>query len=729
MISWRALLIGVGLAGSVAVGSVYAANDLSGELGIKDGEPVLLSADRIDRDNETGLVKASGNVELSQADRIVIADIITYSERENLVTASGNVTMLEPSGNVVFADYVELKDDLKDATIEAFKAKLTDGARIAAAGAERTNGNRTTMRKVVYSRCDLCPVDPERAPLWQLKAKEVVHDEVTHDIAYYDAWLEFFGVPTLYTPYFQHADPTVKRRSGFLTPIVGNSSTLGYTLTTPYYLVLEPWRDLTIEPTMTSLEGPVLGFQYRELTTLGGLEFSGSITRPETQDENFGTRFGDEIIRGHIVGNADFQLDPVWHTGFQLERSSDDTYLARYRVRGLSTRRTLVTRPFVEGLDERDYYGATAYYFQSLDEFDSESEVPVVLPLVDVNLVSEPNRDGSFYTFDANGMALFREEGARSRRLSVAGGWHLPYVTDSGNVFKLSASVRGDLYHVDDVSDPDDAAIVKDGLTGRFVPEASLEWRYPMMAHYDDYRITVEPIVQGILSPVGLNPDKIPNEDSQDLELTDTNLFSDNRFSGLDRVEEGPRLNYGVKLGIYGEGSERATALFGQTLRVKEDDSLVAGSGLNKFNSDYVGRLLISPGPYLDLAYRFRLDGDDLRPLRTEVDAIGGPNFLRLSLTYLKVEGRALAEDPTAFVTREEIIAAGILKLTDYWSIQAGTRRDLTDGGRTLSIDGALTYEDECFLASLRAGRRFTESRDVEAETSITFSLLLKGIS
>jgi LPS-assembly protein len=728
--AWRALLARLLVTGAVGASSAFGLDQAVAQTAEEEtGQPLVLIADRLERDDELGITTASGNVELAQAERIVIADVVTFNERDNVVTASGEVTILEPSGDVLFADYVELKDDLREGVIRAFRAKLTDGSRLAAASAERFGGNRTVMNRAVYSPCELCPTDRARAPLWQVKAKEVVHNQVSHDIAYYDAWLEFFGVPVAYTPYFEHADPTVKRRTGFLAPRYGNSTTLGYFLTTPYYVALAPWRDLTIEPTITTDEGPVLGLQYRELTTLGGFEFEGSITRPTTQDEDFGAQLGGDIIRGHLVGHGEFQLDPRWRTGFQLERASDETYLARYRVPKFASKRALLTRPYVEGFRDQSYFTARGYYFQSLDDFDSEAEVPLVLPLIDMNLVGERGRYGGFYTFDANGMALFRERGADSRRLSVQGGWHLPYISPGGEVYKLSATVRGDLYHVEDVVDPDDSRIVKDGITGRFVPELALEWRYPLMARSGTVRALIEPIVQAILSPTGLNPEKIPNEDSQDLEFDDTNVFASNRFTGLDRVEEGPRLNYGLKLGLYGANGGRTTALFGQTLRAKEDDALVAGSGLERNLSDYVGRILVSPGPYLDFAYRFRLDSETFSPHRNELDLVAGPEFLRLSLTYLRIEPSASDSNVETFNTREELLANAVLYVTPFWRLQAGTRQDLTDGGQTLSIDGSLTYEDECFLASVRALRRYTRSRDVEPDTSVVFSLMLKGVS
>jgi LPS-assembly protein len=693
------------------------------------GQPVVLIADRIERDDERGITTATGNVELAQGGRVIVADSITYNERDNTVFASGNVTMREPSGDVLFADYVEFRDDLREGVIREFRALLSDGAKIAANGARRTGGNRTVMSRVVYSPCELCPEDPERAPLWQIKAKEVVHDQVAHDIAYYDAWLEFFGMPLVYTPYFEHADPTVKRRTGLLSPTYGSTTALGYTLTTPYYIVLEPWRDLTISPTFTTNEGGILALEYRELTETGYYRFEGSVTRPETQDPQFGTTLGDEVIRGHIRGEGEFAIDDIWRAGFLLERASDGTYLARYNVPELSNRRTLVTRPYVEGFDDRDHARMTGFYFQGLDEDDVQSRIPFVMPLVDVNLVGEPGRYGSFFTFDANGMALNRRDGADSRRLSAIGGWHLPFISDTGEVYKLSATLRGDVYNVGNVVDPDDASIVEDGFAGRIVPEFSLEWRYPLIARSGTVRTLLEPIVQAIASPYGGNPESIPNEDSQDLEFDDTNLFSSNRFTGLDRIEVGPRVNYGFRLGFYGAGGGRTTVLIGQSYHVYEDDALTSQSGLDSNFSDYVGRILISPAPYLDLGYRFQLDAEDFSPRRTELDVAGGPDFLRLSLSYLQIEEQTSEQNVTTFESREEVLAGASLRLTPLWRLTASARRDLTDGGRWVNYGGALTYEDECFLASLGAARSFTQTRDVEEDTSVVFRVILKGVS
>lgn len=56
----------------------------------------------------------------------------------------------------------------------------------------------------------------------------------------------------------------------------------------------------------------------------------------------------------------------------------------------------------------------------------------------------------------------------------------------------------------------------------------------------------------GVVAPNSRNSDKIPNEDSSDLDFDDTNLFAEKRFVGFDMFEPGSRLNYGLKWSMYG---------------------------------------------------------------------------------------------------------------------------------------------------------------------------------
>ena len=139
--------------------------------------PVLITADRITHDENLGVVVASGNVQLSRDQQTVLADSVSYNMRTDVVTASGNVSIIDPSSHVVFANFAELTGDLREGFIRDVRILLSDRSRLAAATGYRAGGTRSILKSGVFSPCELCRVDPTRAPLWQLKAAEVEHDK------------------------------------------------------------------------------------------------------------------------------------------------------------------------------------------------------------------------------------------------------------------------------------------------------------------------------------------------------------------------------------------------------------------------------------------------------------------------------------------------------------------------------------------------------------------------
>ncbi|MCZ6720461.1 MAG: LPS assembly protein LptD, partial [Proteobacteria bacterium] len=655
-------------------------------------------------------------------------DRMTYNQRTGLVTASGNVSLLEPSGDVIFADRMQITEDLRDGVIESIRVLLADRSRFAANSARLSDGNKTVMSRAVYSPCDICPDDPEHPPLWQIKAFRVIHDKEDQTIEYEDAFLEVFGIPAFYTPYFTHPDPTVERRTGFLSPTYGSTTALGLTLQVPYYVTLQPHRDFTFAPIFTTKEGVVLAGEYREHTGNGQFEIEGSITRPDRRDEN-GDLIGGRDTRGHIEGTGRFKLDRVWDWGFDFKRATDDTYLRRYHI---SNEDTLTSELFVQGIDDRRFLSAETYSFQGLNADDDPDEEPLITPLVDYTYFSDTNPSYGQWRLAANALVLHRSESApsqASRRLSLEGGWRYSSIGSVGDVYSFSASLRGDLYSVEGVIDPNNPRRDPfDGVTGRVVPQAIFEWRYPLIARQGAYRQVIEPVIEAIVSPYGGNSEKIPNEDSQDFEFNDTNLFSSNRFTGLDRIEGGPRANYGIRWSLIGPDLGSVSALFGQSYRVKEDDTFRSGSGLEEKLSDFVGRVDFRPWDFLDVSYRFRLDRDDLSPRRNEVTAQVGPEFLRLRLDYVFLDAKEARAVESAFDAREEINGHATLKLTDEWKITGSYRRDLTPDGGTINGGVGLQYENECVILTVRANRSFTRDRDIEPETNVLFRIQLKHL-
>src|SRR3546814_7362420 len=79
------------------------------------------------------------------------------------------------------------------------------------------------------------------------------------------------------------------------------------------------------------------------------------------------------------------------------------------------------------------------------------------------------------------------------------------------------------------------------------------------------------------LAPSDVNPDRIPNEDSSNLEFDDFNLFETNRFPGYDRIEGGQRVTYGLRGAIYGLDGGKVEAFLGQSVRHGDDDDFADG--------------------------------------------------------------------------------------------------------------------------------------------------------
>lgn len=684
--------------------------------------PVLFKADRLRNEQNVGTVIATGNVEFSQGDRTLLADSVTYNRRTDVVTATGNISILEPTGEVIFADHVELTGDMRNGIIENIRVRLSDDARIAAAGGRRTGGNRTEFAKATYSPCKLCEKDPTRAPIWQVKAIEVVHDQVRKDIQYKDAYLEFYGIPVLYTPYLAHADPTVDRRSGFLVPSYGSDSDLGLILKTPYYFNIAPSMDATATPLFTTNEGVVAAGEFRHRLNRGEYKIAASGTQTGSDNAT------SNEFRGHLKSDFLYDINPTWRGGSNVYLATDDTYLRRY---GFGSEDTLQNRVFVEGFRKRNYASANAYYFQGQRSGDDASDTPVVLPMLDYNFVGEPGRFGGHWKLDANMLGLTRSENTSSYRASLKPQWEIPYTSPQGHLYRVFASVQTDAYLVNDVEEPDAPNNTLSGATGRIFPQIGMDWRLPMARTSGTITQVIEPIVSVVAAPSSQNFDRIPNEDSLRVEFDDTNLMSANRFAGLDRVEGGVRVSYGLHSGVFGLYGGSSSIFLGQSYRFTDDTDFGAGSGLEDDFSDIVGRVTLAPRRYFNANYRFRLDKDDLSANRNELTTTIGVPAFRINVNYLSVAQQD-AVDPTSsednFEDREEITIGLTSNVTQRWQAGINTQRDLETGGGSLRHGAFLVYEDDCFTFRVDYSRTFTRDRDIAPSDTLLFRFSLKTL-
>ncbi|HTS93125.1 MAG TPA: LPS assembly protein LptD [Stellaceae bacterium] len=701
-------------------------------------KPVLFVADEVQYDQELGIVVARGHVEISEEDQVLLADTVTYNQRTDTVTASGNVSLLQPTGDVLFGDFIELHDQMREGFIQNVRGLLSDHSRFAGNSARRSGGNRTEIRRGVYSPCDLCVDNPSAPPAWQIKAERIVHDKEAKLVEYHDAFLEVDGVPIFWSPYLSSPDPSVRRQSGLLAPTIGLSSTLGAHLGVPYYWVIDPSRDMTIEPIVTTRAGGGVAAEYRQRFSDGHMELRGSgayTNRPTGPTGEFLSPI--DAFRGNYAGQGEFDIDDTWRTLFDVNRASDQTYTRRFHFGSsvgfdsqtgtliTNSSSFLVSNATAEGFTDRSYAVVDSYLFQSLRAGTGDTTQPVVLPVGTYSWWSQPDGWGGRWSGGANALNIFQSNGTAIRRVSTGAGWTVPFDGAIGDRFTFSTSIRADAYDTDNIGTPTAALTPFTGVSGRIYPTAELEWRYPWVRRGNGYSQVIEPIVAAIVAPNGGNPAKIPNEDSTDFEFSDASLFIPNRFPGYDQVDPGQRVDYGLSGGFYGDNGGATRFLIGQSYRLQEHGPYPAGSGIPGRFSNVVGRVMVSPAPWLDFFYRFSLEPTDLTPERQEAGILAGPSSFRVNLSFIN-----LTKDPlvTENAARRQVSGTVITDLTRYWSLGIYGTQSVGSNSENLNAGIAATYHDECLAFTVTLSHSGTSDRDIKPGTSLLFTVTFKNL-
>jgi len=686
--------------------------------------PLLLKADELRHEEELGIVVAEGHVVASNGHQIVEADRLIYNKKLNMITATGDVFLYEEDGSVVKSNYVELSDNFKEVFLQKSYLVTPENEKIAANLVQKDDKN-TTYQQAVYSPCLVCQ---EKDPLWQIKAQKVFYDGEGENVRYEDALLEFKGVPVFYTPYFSHPGPKVKRRTGFLAPILGSQTKLGVIVGAPYYIDIAPNKDMTLIPVMTSSQGPVLGTEYRHRFKDATMTLRGSITRADSTEGTKGKEYRTKKKnQGHFFGQTDIDLSDQWHLDGQVFKSSSPSYLKRYPfLEGRHYWRDNYLESFIhtEGFYDRNYVGIHGYHFQNLRNDVSSRAVPDVIPMTSFSYYSPEMVQGSYFHVTGETLSIQRRLGTGLNRVTMMPAWVLPYTAQHGSIFELKGFVRTDYYDIHRYKTPGVGSEVNGGR-GRVIPGTSLTWRFPFASRYKQTRWIVEPIIKGVAKPHGVNSFKIPNEDSQDFEFDARNLFSDSRFIGHDVVDDGRHISYGVNVNAYGIYGANVRGFLGQAYDFSRAQQFPQESGIRQGPSDYLGRFKIIPNEYGSLEWRFRANNRTNELKRNLLTLIVGPEVFKVQVDYLYHDNVYFAK----FSGKREQVSWKISsKITKDWSVFVGARREFKNNPGPLESSIGALYEDECFKWIIEGMKTYYRDRDLVPATTIMLTFGFKNL-
>ena len=700
---------------------------LKGSEAAKRKEPALLIADDLTSDEQLGLVIARGSVELAQGGRTVRADTVAYNQKSRVIVASGHVKMFEANGDVTFTEYAELSDDLKEAFLDQARILLADNTRAAGTEGERVGGRYTRLNHATYSPCSLCAGRPDVPPVWQLRADKMVHDAVDKDIRYKDAVIDILGQPVFYMPYFSAPDPSVKRRSGLLTPLVGGNRRLGQFYRQGYYFDIQPDLDATFEATVYTKQNPMIGGEVRKRFDTGRFSMAGSLLYAD--NSNLGINEPKNGMRGFARVSGLFDVDDAWRMGTDINYASDRTFLTRfYGVHG----NRLSSRAFAEGFFGRDSATVRAYQFQDL-RIGNRQVAPSV-PLAQYALMGEPGETlGGRWSLNTGIQGVARGYGPESARVSLEPGWARELVSDTGLVATISARARADVWKFADYRYVDlrSGAAVSDARNGsvsRVFPQGQVKLSYPLARNGEHAQQVIEPIAAVTAAPRISTRRNFPNEDSRDVELDDTSLFRFNRYVGDDLQEGGQRATYGIRAGYYGFNQGSGSLFVGQDRRLSSDEPFGKGTGLNHRGSDLVGHLNLSPAPWLYTDYRVNSRGERFQARRQTLTTSAGVPALTLTASYHFDHDVADPNDATLLHRVEYLSMGARSQLSRYWSTTIGHAQAFRPDPGPRTTAAMLTYADECLIFQTVVNLDFTSQTGLGPSQTIYFRLAFKNL-
>lgn len=695
-----------------------------------DDKETTISAKQMHSDQATGIVTATGMVEIAHAGYILHADKVTYDQKSGVMHAEGHVAMLTPSGDVQFADSEDVTGDMKQSFVRNLSILFPDSSRLSAKNGQRFDGRYMVADQGVYTACNVCKENPENPPLWQLRADKIVHDNEEHEIYYHNATLDMAGIPVFYTPYLSSPDPTVDRRQGFLTPTPGYSPDLGTMVRTPYYVDIAPDKDLTISPLFASTAGEQLEAIYREQFAQGGLQVTGSFTRAKIA---FNDPNADQNLywRGHFNSQFRYNIDNNWRAGSDIAFASDKTYMALYRY---GNPNELTTHNFVEGFSGRNYVDISQYNFEDLRSGTTTAQ-PIVLPRTTFSVMGEPGQTfGGRWALNGNMLVTTRDsanqalwqQGPNTRRAMVNGDWDRRIISSStGLVTDLSALLHLDAYSADNVISADQSKTYNNVSFGRHFEQASAKIGYPVSRSGEGYIQTLEPMVAFTAAPNFYNSVKIPLEDGQDVSFDETNLFSPNRFTGYDRIEGGSRATYGLRQVLTTDSGGRVDIFGGQSYDFTGYSSFGSYSGLDSHASDYVGRIAASPNSYMNLDYSFRLDRENMQLQRQFGSlSVGVPRFR----PYVRYVSGYSQDTSNALVKIDDGAIGFDTNFAKYWDFHLEHTQGFDPNPGPRSTQGTISYMDECFMTALTVSQDDTGKIGFTTGTSVLVHFYLRNL-
>lgn len=669
------------------------------------GAPALLVADSLRLEGRDRLV-AEGNVEAITGTTRLKASKVIYDRNTDSLTLEGPITLVENEQIVVLADSGSLDAGLENGLLLGARMVMNQQLQLAANRIDRVGGRYTQLYKTAATSCRIC--DSDAPPLWQIRAKRVVHDQLEQQLYFDNAQLRVLGVPVLWFPRLRLPDPTLDRATGFLIPQLRQTSLLGTGVKIPYFVALSDHRDLTLTPYL-SPQTRTLELRYRQAFRRGSIEINAAVSDDE---------IGPSNRRAYLFGSGSFELPSDFRLTFDIEMTSDDTYLLDYDYSGKDRLDSSVA---VTRTRRDEYVNLRLTGYETLRATERNSTLPTIIGDLTYEQRFRPEILGGEIRLGLESNARYRSSndptdgiGRDVARITAdmfwQRNWSLAYGVQAGVLGGIS--IDGFRTVQDDTFDGDLAEIV---------PQTAVTLRWPLV------KSTANGVTQ-VLEPVAMvgwtggTRRDLPNDESTRVEFDEGNLLGLSRFPAPDRRERGLMAAYGVNWMRSTPDGLETTLSAGQIWRDIADSDFTKSSGLSGQTSDLLLAGQIKNPFGLSLGARSLFD-DDLNVAKAEARLGLSRRDLSIGASYVWLDSDP---DEDRLEAQSEWSVDGSYRFARHWTGSANMRYDVARD-RATNAGLGLRYQNECVNVNLSLSRRFTSSDILLPSTDIGFTIGIRG--
>ncbi|OGA23167.1 MAG: hypothetical protein A3I02_02715 [Betaproteobacteria bacterium RIFCSPLOWO2_02_FULL_67_26] len=685
---------------------------------IKEDVPLFLEADRLQghSDRET---EAVGEVRLRKRGQAVHADRLRYDKLENEITAEGNVRIEQGLSTVAGARLkYNLETDrgfMEGPRYTLHKSPDPGGQR----QAFRESDARGTAERILFEgpnqyraqRAEYTSCAPGQDD-WFLKAGELAIDKDRDLGVARDASIVFMGTPIFYSPYLSFSLHQ-ERKSGFLAPHYGSTDKGGAELTVPYYWNIAPNRDATISPRVMTRRGVLVHGQFRYLEP----NYLGE-ARVEVLPED---KVRDGIRRDAYFIRHDHTLPNGWYGRLNLQKVSDDTYFTDLSTQIAATSRVLLPREGVLGRTGV-WAGTGAYTFNGLvQRWQTLQADPQALITPPYNrqpqlTLSATRQDVLHSDFDFVGQYVGFDHPSlvNGRRTLAYPSLSLPLQTAYAQITpKLGLNVT----HY--ALDPSAAGLPDQTRTlPVFTTDGSVVFERPAAIGGTAFVQTLEPRLYYVYIPFR-DQSRIPVFDSGQQDINFATIYSENQFSGWDRINDANQVTLGVTSRLIGAdtGSERLRAGLAQrfyfaTQRVTLPGAPVRTSSSSDLLAAFSGA--VAPSWTLDAGWQYSTDFSQTQKFNVGTRYLPRPGRV-LNLSYRETLNALRQTD----VSTQWPVGQG-------WTGLARWNYSLRENRTLEGLVGA-EYNGDCWVLRVVAHRFATATQ--QASTTLFVQLELNGVS